>query len=48
LKPLLPVGMMRAVEAEGSAGIPPRVFLSKSAEVIENKGQESQKERQER
>jgi hypothetical protein len=34
---------MRAVEAEGNAGMPPRVFLSKSAEVIENKGQESQK-----
>jgi hypothetical protein len=40
--------MMRAVEAEGNAGMPPRVFLSKSAEVIENKGQESKKERQER
>jgi hypothetical protein len=34
---------------EGAAETPtPRVFLSKSAQVIETKGRESQKERQER
>src|SRR5260370_21039730 len=30
------------------AGMPPRVFCRKSAEVIENKGRETEKERKER